>query len=646
MGIGSRKGCFGHFGDDTADMMGPASLSVKSLRRFMYLIGGAVLFLCTLTVPGKAQVLAQPSPLAAPYEAWFDAYFDSALKQSRTVGGAVIVVSAQKTLFAKGYGYGDFASREPINPEVTFLPIADVGTVLVSQTLLMLADRQQVSLDQPANGFLTRLQLPGAMAGLTIADIQAGDYTLVPSPRGSLVPRGSHVSGIEILRRHLSGNDLLASFPGRRGAYDAAVLATLVEDVTGRPLVSTLDQKLSADLGLQPFFNLPGEALPRYMVHQHRISRFGDIEMEPTHASPAAFLSSNGIALTLADTGRLAKDLLTRSATPEGQALLELSFSARNGNPSAPEATPVWGLGGDVQTVTTDLILIPSRNVAVFVMLTGAPKSPDYSPARGRERIASIINARDVTNDFMDHWIVPANQVAAAQSELAVDALTGAYVAYSLPLDRPEEVFGLQQQTTEVRLNENGALEIDGNGPFIPMGPTTFRNPASGATAEFMLSPSREGLDLHFGGVRLIREGNRSDLNLLLGGLLVACLFTIQLVRALGWPTKRRIEGFAAWVGAFAALAVIALLGIPTYAYFDGWPSPYLETSIFSPLPWLIWALVGLAALTGFFALWSWQGYFWALDGRGFVRRRQYTFGALGLGALVYLMAQTGMLAI
>lgn len=626
--------------------MGATSVNLKDRGGLGLLIGLVFFCLNALPVSALAQVLADPAPLSAPYEDWFDAYFENALKQSRTVGAAVTVVGPKGPIFAKGYGYGDFTSREPINPEVTYLPIADLGTVLTSEILLTLADRQQLSLDQPANTFLTRLQLPGALANLTITDIETGGYDLAASPRGSLVPRGAHVSQMDLLRRQLNGEKLHASFPGRRGPYDAAVLATIIEDVTGQPLIAALDRKLSGELGLQPFFNLPNEALPRYLVHQHRLSRFGDIEAEPTHASPSVFLASNGIALTLADTGRMARDLLRQAKTDQGQRLIEFSFTSRNGNPNSADVTTVWGLGGEVQTVTTDLILIPARDIAVFVMLTGAPKSPDYTPAKGRERIASIISARDVTNEFMDHWIVPANQVAATQTQLAVDALTGAYAAFSLPLDRPEEVFGLQQQTTEVRLNENGALEIDGSGPFIPMGPTTFRNPTSGATAEFMLSPTRDGLDLHFGGVRLIREGDRSDLNLLLGGLLVACLFTIQLMRSLGWPTKRRLEVIAAWVGALAAMAVIALLAIPTYAYLDGWPSPYLETSIFSPLPWLIWSLTGLAILTGIFALWSWQGYFWALDGRGFVRRRQYSFGALGLAALVYLMAQTGMLAI
>lgn len=596
--------------------------------------------------PTWAQVLADPAPPAAPYESWFDAYFESALKEKRTVGGGVTVVSLDGSLFTKGYGYGDFTSREPINPDVTYVPIADVGTALTSQILLGLADQKQISLDKPANHFLTRLQLPGALADLTITDIETGGFNLVPSPRGSLVPRGATSLGVESLRRHLSGDRLYPSFPGRRDPYDAAITGTLIEDVTGQPLLAALDKKLSGDLGLEPFFNLPKSELPRFMVRQHRISRFGDIEKAPTHASPSAFLASNGIALTLADMGRLARSLLSEVSTPDGQRYLHFSFTPRNGDPTVEGATPVWGLGGDVQTVSTDLILIPSRGIAVFVALTGAPKSPDYSPAKGRTRIGTILNARDVTTDFMDHWIVPANHAAAAQSQLAVDALTGAYVAFSLPLERPEEVFGLQQQTTVVRLNENGALEIDGSGPFVPMGPTSFRDPASGATAEFLMSPAHEGLDLHFGGIRLIREGDRSGLNLLLGGLLVACLFTIQLVRGLGWPTKRRLEDIAAWVGAAAGLTVIALMAIPTYAYFEGWPSPYLESSIFSPLPWLIRTLAGLAVLTGVFALWSWRGYFWALDGQGFVRRRQYSFGALGLAALVYLMVQTGMLAI
>lgn len=349
--------------------------------------------------------------------------------------------------------------------------------------------------------------------------------------------------------------------------------------------------------------------------------------------------------MTLGDVAKLATKLLSLADEEEIPDLIVKGLEEQRLSTMTEGGSRVYSLSGQVQSVTTNLILLPDKDIAVFVMLTGAQKSPDYSPAKGRDRVPVPLIASDVSRDFISEFVLEQTTVALDRSPVQISQMIGSYIHTGLPVDRPEQVFVLQELRTEVRLDETGSLTIDGAGPFIPVGPTEFLDPETGIQAEFTASLGGAGFDLRLNKGLLVREGDGGSLKLLLAGMLVACLFAIQLIRSVAWPAKRRPETFAAWIGAIASLGILVLLSIPTFVYFDGWPSPYVVEPLFSYLPAIVWGLAALSVLVALLSLWSWYGFFWALDGRGFVRRRQYSFGALGLAVLTYFMFTTGMLS-
>ena len=74
---------------------------------------------------------------------------------------AVVFVRNGKTVFERGYGLANLATRTPVTPQTIFR-IGSIGKVMTASAVMQLADRGQLELAVDVNRYLERLQIPEA----------------------------------------------------------------------------------------------------------------------------------------------------------------------------------------------------------------------------------------------------------------------------------------------------------------------------------------------------------------------------------------------------------------------------------------------------------------------------------------------------
>ena len=85
-----------------------------------------------------------------------DRVVEQELKDTRTPGAAVAIVSGDRVVFAKGYGVASVETREPVRPEMLFR-LGSTTKMFTATALLRLADSGAIDLHKPIGGYLKGL---------------------------------------------------------------------------------------------------------------------------------------------------------------------------------------------------------------------------------------------------------------------------------------------------------------------------------------------------------------------------------------------------------------------------------------------------------------------------------------------------------
>src|SRR5438309_10168084 len=101
---------------------------------------------------------AQPSPLPALTRADFETFLDALIPsqlQNRDIAGAVVsVVKDGQVLFAKGYGYADFATKKPVLADQTLFRPGSISKLFTATAVMQLVEQGKLDLDRDVNEYL------------------------------------------------------------------------------------------------------------------------------------------------------------------------------------------------------------------------------------------------------------------------------------------------------------------------------------------------------------------------------------------------------------------------------------------------------------------------------------------------------------
>lgn len=448
----------------------------------------------TATAAGIAAEALEPASL----ERWADETFGRLLEERRISALAISVTHGDEVVFSKGYGYHDYATMRPVDPDVSQFRIGSLTKTFFGTAIAQLLERGEIgSLDDPVNDYLTRIHLENPFGDdeITIRDMV--------THQGGMASRGSRSVftsvGEERPQPPLSAAVLEANLPpvvrqpGTLAVYCnacSAVMGFMVEDITGRTLEEYLRENVYEPLGMTHTTLVNSLEAPGPDVVTQYSFESGEPPVAMRYPSLTPFISYAGDVNSTA--GDMARFIRAHAMQGEGgtPALMEpetyeiMHRWDRGNHPDASgfgiqffrydyNGEPVIEHYGSIRYRSLEIIMLDER-VAVFVTMAGGGE-PDPNDVAGAdtslEPIAGPVLAQashsGVRALILEHFLgrLPVDE----SLEVDVSRYTGRY--HRIPAaeaDTPGDGERLVED------GGDGGLVIDGLGPYRPSGPHAF----------------------------------------------------------------------------------------------------------------------------------------------------------------------------
>ena len=251
----------------------------------------------------------------------FDPLVEDGIRRGAYPGAALIVGRRDTILVAKGYGHLTWSASSPaVDPDSSMYDLASLTKVIATTTsLMLLVERGQVRLDDPASTYLRELQRP-ATAGITVRQLlthTSGLRADIPDPELKAIPDSA-----ALMARVLRETPRVP--PGSRVIYsdlNAILLGELVGRVTGEPLDAFVAREVFTPLGLHETMFRPPPRLrvriaPTGVWHGHPVAG----TVNDGSAFKLRGVSGNaGVFSTAADVARFAQFVLRGGTSPDGR---------------------------------------------------------------------------------------------------------------------------------------------------------------------------------------------------------------------------------------------------------------------------------------------------------------------------------------
>ena len=519
------------------------------------------------------QASAPPAHLdAATVQVLADSIFNAALAAKRFKSAALVLVSGDRILLKRGYGWTDARQMHAADPDSTVYSAASVSKVFAAIGLMQLADQGRLDLRAPLRSRLTGIRFLGADAGAVTAEhLLTHTAGLDAKFLGALTPPGPEQPHLRDY--FVESPPRVVRRPGSAIAYSnigAALAGYVVEEVTGQPFYEYAERAICA-----PFFR----------------------------PYPAASLVT-----TPSDMGRFLVALLNGGRIGDGvllseRALGEMFAPHWRAQPVVPGVTlgffESFGPAGRALFHTGDgghhslLYFVPDRRFGLYAVYDAS----DVDASRLREELVTVLVARTLggmANAPMPE--PPADFVGRAHE------YQGTYRSNSFSHFNMEKLGALPMQLS-VSADGSGALLArqfggGGNARLVEIGRDAFRT-SDGGFAAFRRNSSGQVETIVFSGsvwdpstadrVPWHQRAQVQLLALLLAGLAFAVRLVVGGIRRIRHRGARdapapsaswRLSGVQSLI--FVAAPVMAPLGLLTSR------PPY-----YSP-PWSIYACLML----------------------------------------------------
>ena len=345
-------------------------------------------------------------PLAPPGDADAFAAAVVARLEREVVGNAAFRMLSAGEVTAERY----VSTGEPVTAHTLF-QIASVSKWLTAWGVMRLVDAGQVSLEASVDGYLTRWQLPDSdfdNREVTVRRLLSHTAGLTDGLGFGGFPPGTPVQALEdALTRAddampgADGRTRVGIEPGSGWLYSGggfALLALLIEEVSGRPFASFMQAEVLDPLGMErSTFEPPGPDAPD-------VATFYDTDGIPAHRYRFAAPSAAGLYSSAADLTRfLQAQLPGPSGQPPGRGVLAPGTLRQMFEPNASaRGTDIWGLGvmlyapngagghvighegRNAPAINTSVRLDPASGNGIVLLVTG---NPDLASALGSEWI-------------------------------------------------------------------------------------------------------------------------------------------------------------------------------------------------------------------------------------------------------------------
>lgn len=296
--------------DDRAGTNGHASIALRSgtlndWRSCQVVLGVRALIALLVVVAGwnssgVASAQASDPMNVEEVEAWADDFFNAGWSERRFSAASVVFVRDGEVAFMRGYGAHDITTGLPLDMETSLFHLGSIGKVFTATAIGQLLERGEIaSIDDPANAYLTRFQLPDAgNRPITIRDLlthQGGFedwfYGIINEAPVEAPQTGEFIAGFipEVIAP--AGDGIVYS------SFGIAMLGAIVEDVSGMSYRDYVARNVFAPLGMD-HSEIPYDPVaPERMVQAYAFYPNGEAALKP-RVITFPFFAPAGVALT------------------------------------------------------------------------------------------------------------------------------------------------------------------------------------------------------------------------------------------------------------------------------------------------------------------------------------------------------------
>ena len=322
---------------------------------------------------------------------FFDTAFRVQQQDHEMVGAVVSVVHQGEVLFKRGYGWADLEQRTPADPDRSLFRIASITKTFVWTAIMQLYEQGRLDIEDDVNDHLD-FKVPD-----TFPEPIRIRHLLTHTPGFEEKNTGSSARSIEEvspLREHLVSAMPARVRPAGEHAsysnYGTALAGFIIEQITGQTWADYVDEHVLLPLAMDSTntqLQLPSAFQERHAVsYKYSSGAFKPSPFEYFKDIPAGHMSTTaddmtrfmlahlnqgeyqGVRILNSDTARKMQQPLF--APHEGIAPMLHGFyrSDRNG-------LIIFGHGGDVNQFHSNLTLIPSEQLGIFVSFNTDPSS-------------------------------------------------------------------------------------------------------------------------------------------------------------------------------------------------------------------------------------------------------------------------------
>jgi CubicO group peptidase (beta-lactamase class C family) len=332
----------------------------------------------------------QPTPpvalTAQDFETFLDGLIPSQLQNRNMAGAVVSAVKDGQVLFAKGYGYVDFAAKKSVVGDKTLFRPGSISKLFTAIAVMQLVEQGKLDLDRDVNDYLDfeiPKTYPEAVTLRRLLTHTAGFEEVI---KNLFVPSAAQMKPlhdylVEAMPARIFPPGKIPSYSN----YGISIAGYIVQRTSGEKFESYIDNhilkplKMNSSTFEQP---LPG-ALAQEMSRGYAVATKPAKEFEFVQAAPAGSLST-----TAADMTRFMLAIL-QDGTLEGSSILKPEtlhtmlarqfelHPALNGLgfvffDYSTNGQRIVGHGGDTLWFHSDMYLLPDAHVGLFISYNSA----------------------------------------------------------------------------------------------------------------------------------------------------------------------------------------------------------------------------------------------------------------------------------
>ena len=432
----------------------------------------------------------------AELEAFMDGVMAAQLRDHHIAGATVSVVRDGALFFAKGYGAADVRQQRPVVADSTMFRIGSISKLFTWTAVMQLVEQGKLDLSTDINTYLD-FKIPATFPQpITLRDVMTHTPGFEEEPRDLFTEDSTHITPMgKWLPAHMPKR---VRPPGTYASYSNWATATagyIVQRVSGMPFDDYIEKNILEPLGMTS--TTTRQPLPaRFASRMSRGYEWkgGDYKLHPweiiTGGWPAGSVSATApdmakFMIAHLNDGEYNGRRILSAATAEKMHTRIFGHDPRlNGfaygfYEKSSHGVRIIGHGGDTQWFHSDLALIPSEKVGVFV---------SYNTNTGSQLSFSPFLAQ-----FLDHYYPePHPAIASKATKEQLQRFAGEYTANRMSYSTFLKVGSLLGVTT-VGVADSGMLTANLLGQQLRLAPVDsllFRDVVSGEPVAFRADAS------------------------------------------------------------------------------------------------------------------------------------------------------------